>query len=371
MQYLLLVLIGAIVELAGAYAVTPPIGSYLLATAGIVWIGSIDFAVAIGISAAVLIFTAFIVYLQARKAGRIKPVEAIVLGSRKGEGNKKIFSDMNRMPFVQILISSRMGMKQLFSNVRQYITLFLLVILFTFMVINIAGLSNAFANEESVAGILGYDMNDIKISVTNMEDVTEKDIEELEKWIDNRYTIVYHSIYENSYDGLVDDMEIQLLGYSQFQTSNIIEGECQKEADEVMISSGVSEELGKGVGDTIDIAISNEGERIAYQIVGINNQVYDLEKNISISQEGLELLMPDYQPDTFLLKIEKYENMQEIIDTINKEYLADKNGISVSNERAVMIKRVNAIQTTLQAITIGVMWISLFLIALITFWYLL
>lgn len=367
MQYLLLVLIGVIVGLADAYAVTPPIGSYLLATAGIVWIGSIDFAVAIAVSAAVLIFTAFIVYLQARKAGRIKPVEAIVLGSRKGAENKKIFPDMNKMPFVQIPISSRMGMKQLFSNVRQYVTLFLLVILFTFMVTNIAGLSNAFANEESVAGILGYDINDIKINVTNTEEETEKDIEELEEWIDSRYTIVYHSIYETGYDGFVDDMQIQLLGYSEFQTSNIIEGECPKEADEVMISSGVSEELEKGVGDTIEIAASNEGEKIAYRIVGINNQVYDLGKNISISQEGLELLMPDYKPNTFLLKIEKHENMQQIINTINEEYLADKNGISVSNERAVMIKRVNAIQTTLQAITIGVMCISLFLIALITF----
>lgn len=360
MQYLFLCFAGLLAGLAGAYLVTPPIGGYLLAVSGIVWSGSIDFAAAILVSGVFLILTALIVYLQARKAAKIKPARAILFGNRKDAG-KEI-----PVRLASHFLSFRMGMKQLSGNAGQYVTLFLLVILFSFMVTNIAGLSNAFANEERVAGILGYDMNDIKITVTDADAASEDAIADLAEWIDSRYSVTCRSIYETDYDGYVEDMSIQLLGYSEFQTSNIIEGTCPEKPDEVMISSGISEELQKNVGDTVEIAISRGGTPIPYRITGINNQVYDLGKNITLSKEGLELLMPDYVPDTYLLKIAQHENMQEVIDTINREY-PDMDGVVISNERAVMQKRVNAIQTTLHAITIGVMAVSLFLVALVTF----
>jgi len=365
-QYLFIVLVGMVIGLVGAYLLTPPIGTYLMATSGIVWLGSAGIMVTLIISLSFLVFVSLIVLSQTRKARKVKPIEAIVYG-KKSNKEKKGQLSICKPPFSAIPISTRMGIKQLTSNVGQYLTLFILVIIFAFMMINISGLSNAFNSEESVAGILGYDINDLKIKISDADNISKYDVDELVEWIDERYSVKYYSIYDTNYEGYIDDSEIQLLGYTEFQASNIITGHSPQEADEIMISSGVSEDLEKSVGDTIDIALTKEGDTTTFTVVGINNQVYDMGQNITISESGLEKIVDDYAPTTFLLKIEQNEDIAGVVEAINNEYLTDKGAITISNERAVMIKRVEAIQTTLMSITIAVTIISLMLIALITF----
>lgn len=156
-----------------------------------------------------------------------------------------------------------MGIKQLFSNIGQYITLLCLAAIFSFMMINIAGLSNAFSSADSIASILGYDVNDIKIAVSKESGITGERINRLIEQINETYGVNYYSVYETSYDGYVDSSAIQILVYSNFQTSNILSGTYPKKYDEVMISSGISEEFEKNIGDTLSVSLSRDGTPFA------------------------------------------------------------------------------------------------------------
>lgn len=365
-QYLLIVMIGFALGLVGAYIVTPFIGVYLLATSGIAWIGNINITLAIGITAVFVLFVIVVVYSQARKVKKIKPIEAIVLGKQKGS-LKKAHLRIYRKPLCEVPISGRMGIKQLCSNLSQYVTLLLLVAIFSFMMINIAGLSNAFSSADSIASILGYDVNDIKITVTEESGITGERVDQLVEQINEAYGVSYYSIYETGYDGYVDNSAIQLLVYSDFQTSNILSGNYPKKYDEVMISSGISEEFERSIGDTLSISLSRDGTPFEYKIVGINNQVYDMGRNITLSESGIKQLEPSFVADTYLIKLDDNGNIPEIIKSIEQNFLFGESGIILTNERVVMMKRVEAIKTTLSGIAAGVTVISIILIAAITF----
>lgn len=128
-QYLLTVMGGFFLGVIGAYIITPFIGTYLLATSGIVWAGNVDTVLTITISAIFIVFVGSIVYSQTRKVKKIKPVEAIVLGKQQGSSEKHNIC-IYKKPFCNMPISVRMGVKQLGNNLGQYVTLFVLVAFF-------------------------------------------------------------------------------------------------------------------------------------------------------------------------------------------------------------------------------------------------
>lgn len=365
-QYLLIVMFGFALGVAGAYIVTPFIGVYLLATSGISWIGNINAVLTIGITVTFALFVSMVVYSQTRKVKRIKPIEVIVLGRQKGKSKYNRIRIYSK-PFCEVPISARMGIKQLFSNLGQYVTLLFLVAIFTFMMINIAGLSNAFSSADSIASILGYDVNDIKITVSEESGMPRERVDLLIEQINEKYGVSYYSVYETGYDGYVENSAVQLLVYSYFQTSNIISGTCPKKSDEIMISSGISEEFEKNIGDTLSISLSRDGTPFSYKIVGINNQVYDMGRNITLSENGIRELEPSFVADTFLIKIDDNGNIPETIKNIEQNILPGESGITLTNERVVIMKRVEAIKTTLSGIATGVTIISIILIAAITF----
>lgn len=365
-QYLLIAVLGFALGVTGAYIVTPFIGVYLLAASGIAWTGNIDVILAIGITVTFALFVSMVVYSQTRKVKRIKPIEAIVSGRQKGKPKHNRIRIYSK-PFCEVPISARMGIKQLFSDLGQYVTLLFLVAIFSFMMINIAGLSNAFSSADGVASILGYDVNDIKITVSEKSGVKREHVDLLVELINEKYGVSYYSVYETGYDGYVENSAVQLLVYSDFQTSNIISGNYPKSFDEIMISSGVSEEFEKNIGDTLSISLLRDGAPFTYKIVGINNQVYDMGRNITLSENGIRQLEPSFAADTFLIKIDDNGNISEAIRNIEQDILSGESGITLTNERAVMMKRVEAIKATLSGIAAGVTIISIILIAAITF----
>lgn len=364
-QYLFTVFVGLLFGLIGSYFITPILGRLLLAASGILWRGNISILLIIAISMGFLLFVGSIVLWQTRKAGKISPIEAISSGRRIQIHSRKGIL-ISKPPLNSLSISLVMSIKQLTTATRQYISLFLLSIIFSFMILTVIGLSGAFDSPEKVAGILGYDLNDLSLQITNAN-TTEQDIDKLVEMIDKEYGVNYYSVYDTNSKIYVDGNRIQLLVYSDFQTSNILKGTIPQNGKEVIISNGISEMLGKDIGDTIDISLTGDSNKVSYKVVGINNQIYRMGNNISMTAEGFKHIYPDFSPSEFLLKLGLNENLEQIIEKINGEYLKDTDGISVTNELSVTMKRVNAIQAALSAIMYGVIIISLVLIATITF----
>lgn len=365
MQYILIIAVAMILGVLGAMGVTPILGGLLLRTSGVLWKGNLSPIVLIIISILILLFALVIVYLQTRKAARISPIEAINLGKKASNSNRKGIL-LYKRPFSSIPISIRMSIKQVSTTARQYISLFILSIIFSFMILTVIGLSGAFSSSEKVASLLGYDLNDLSLKIVNTQQANGETVEKIADEIDEKYGVNYFSVYDTNTKAYADDNRTQLLIFSEFQESNLLDGAVPEAKNEIIISQGVSDELSKNVGDTIDISLSGDSEKIKYKVSGINNQIYRMGKSISMTEEGFKQINKSFLPTDYLLKVDDNNSLDKKIDEITDDILSDNPGVSIANERELTMKRIEAIQVALSSISYAVIVISLLLISVIT-----
>jgi len=365
-QYLSVVLLGSVLGVVGAYIIAPPIGSYLLSTSGILWVGNIDVLVTIILVASLLLFVGVIVLLQTKQVKKVKPIEAIVTGKRGFGKETNIVSLTDGTIFSKLPLSIRLGVKQLISGLRQYMSLLILIVIFSFMILTVLSLSNAFGTPENVSSILGYEINDIHVEITDEENLSDSEIENIFDQLDENYQITYFTSFDSRYTAYVDNYQTQLLVNSDIEETNLIDGRLPKDANEIVISNGTKDSLEKGIGDSISISIEKDGKAESYEIVGINNKVYNMGSNITMLDTGIEMLVENYSPLEYYVKIDDSTQIHNAITDIKKQYTSKSDSLNVTNEREAMMKRIIAIQNVFEVLSNVVVIISLALIALIT-----
>lgn len=365
-QYLSVVFTGSLIGILLAYMVTPAIGTFLLETSGIVWSENISIQVTVLISVLLLLFIGALIFSQINQVRKVKPVEAIAQARRESKNVKNRFlitsNWTEKMP-----LSVKMGIKQLSSKIGQYVSMLMLITIFSFMILTVISLSNVFGTDENISGILGYEINDISMEFAESNSVSEEELEEIFHKVDEKYEITYLSSYNDRYKVYSDKMQIQLLVNSEFDGTNLIEGRIPGNENEVMISSGISKSLHKKIGDTITISLEKDSKTQRYMVVGINNKVHSMGKNISMTDDGFLKLQPEYSPTQYYMKIADEDCVEQAIEEIKNEYAKKYPDISVTNERETILKRTQAISMVFRMISIIIIAISLFLIGLITF----
>lgn len=365
-QYLSVVLVGSLIGILVAYVITPPIGTFLLRTSGIVWLSNVSPLVAISMTLLLVLFIGGLIFSQTHRVKKVKPIEAIVKerrGTRQGKNRFIITSNtLMRLP-----LSVRMGIKQLSSKFGQYVSMLLLITIFSFMILTVISLSNAFGTDENISGILGYEINDISLEFSEENPISEKELENIFEKIDKKYHTTYLSSFNDRHKVYSDKTQIQLLINSEFDPSNLIEGRLPENGKEIMLSSGISKILDKKIGDTVKISLEKDSRTQSYKVVGINNKVHSLGKNISMLDTGFQRLVDDFSPTQYYLKIENASEVEDAIADIQNNYAKDNSGLSVTNERETILKRTQAINVVFRILSVLIIIISLALVWLITF----
>ena len=364
-QYFTLVFIGGFAGIYLSFFLSPSIGQYLFSISGMLWQEGIDFFVYLFVFLALNIIVLGFVYLQMRKVNKITPVKAITKGRSENSKNNKL-TNINGIFLSCFPISLRMAVKQILTKPAQYITVFFMTIIFSFMITTVTGLQNNFASDEQICAILGYDLIDVRLNVINK--ASGVNMNQILDDIDEKYNATYTSVYETNYKGYVDKDKVQLLVYSNLPETNIIKGRSAVTYNEVVVSSGISKSLDIDVGDEINISLSNDKKKEkTFIVVGINNQVYGLGKNISITVSGLEHLLEDeYIPHQYLLKLDQDGSFDDIVNEIKNVILDNQEGVSVTNEHEIIMNRIKSMQSVFLLITSVVAIVSFILIALIT-----
>ncbi|MGG5331707.1 hypothetical protein IGI46_002866 [Enterococcus sp. AZ163] len=363
-HYLSLSLLGIFSGTIGSYLISPIIGSYMLNVSGILWIGNISWAIPIIINFLLLLFIFFIMLTSIWKVFSIRPVDAII---EKNMSNSRLNFKPSffKFPLTMFGIGEKISFNQLLFSLGQHLSLLILLALFSFSIMNLVGISKSFTTVENVSHMLGYDVNDIRLDVINSEN---DDTETILAKINNDYELTYRSSFDNSHRVQLekDEKEIQLLVYSNFPESNVTKGRVPKKDNEVIISGGIEDDYSKTIGDKLKVK-TKDGLSKQYNIVGIYNQVYDMGKNIGLTEDGARSLLSTFSPSQYLLKVESSENIDSVIDHIENTHKALLDGINLSNERKFVLTRIQTIQNVLYVISILVIVISLVLITLITY----
>lgn len=218
----------------------------------------------------ILIF--IVIMIKTREITRIRPIDLI-----REEGNYASKYYRNKLTINDLNID--IGIRELLSNKKRYIGLFIITILLTLFT-GIVGRLNAWLgpNGEGLMNAFSVAAHDIGV-----EPKVHIDMDELEQIIKNYadiesvYALAMQSVRINGSDttaNIINDA-------SWF---HILKGESPQNSDEIVITKMLASDLNINIGDTV--TINKEHNFQEYKVVGIYECANEMGSNIGMIREG-------------------------------------------------------------------------------------
>lgn len=304
------------------------------------------------ISVAFLVICILVLLGMLYKVKRISPVNAITNQTQKNTISRGSILSPKFLPFF-----IRYALKQILSKFKQYVSLLIVVILFSSLLYSLLGLNYSFSKKDNVYGILGLPQNDLVLSSNKMND-----IEEVERKIANDYDVSFSQTFSQTTLKIGNENVVTMVYGKIPSTIKVIKGNVPVNSDEIIIGNNLAKTLHKSVGDEVNIKTNNEKDK-KYKIVGLYNSVNNLGKEAYILNSGYEKLGWPVKTNQKVIQFKKHEDVDKILD---KNYNLDTSVI-ISNARSSTDNLIKVIQNALFFILLIVSVISLVLSALITF----
>ena len=304
------------------------------------------------ISVAFLVICILVLLGMLYKVKRISPVNAITNQTQKNTISRGSILSPKFLPFF-----IRYALKQILSKFKQYVSLLIVVILFSSLLYSLLGLNYSFSKKDNVYGILGLPQNDLVLSSNKMSD-----IEEVERKIANDYDVSFSQTFSQTTLKIGNENVVTMVYGKIPSTIKVIKGNVPVNSDEIIIGNNLAKTLHKSVGDEVNIKTNNEKDK-KYKIVGLYNSVNNLGKEAYILNSGYGKLGWPVKTNQKVIQFKKHEDVDKILD---KNYNLDTSVI-ISNARSSTDNLIKVIQNALFFILLIVSVISLVLSALITF----
>lgn len=364
LQYLMTSGAGTIVGVIAGIFTTPFIGKILLNSTGIFWSGNLTAPIALFVILAILAVIASISYFTARKAAKISPVRAISFGKAPVHFSSKLNVPLARLNFLPL--SVKMAVKQMMTKLKQYSTLIGITAIFTFMIITITTLVGNFSTTANIYKLFGIDNYDIGIFSSNNDTCPPQKLDQMVKDIDKTYGV--KSTSTTAYvQTKIDDMSVTGLIKGSFDSTkdSLIEGKLPQFDNEIAITPLISEALGKGIGETVEISGKN-GIKCKYLITCKIQCISEMGKVICMPVSAYKRIVPNYKPMNRTVTLKQYANIDAIVDKMKGQYKASENGISITNTKTSNDKMITTVQSSISVASTIVFSLTFVLIACIT-----
>ncbi len=278
-----------------------------------------SFPVLEGVLLTILLFvvTACYILLFTRKISRVSPVNAI----RSGK-NDVYFENRFNTPVARWCLRTSLGLRQITSAPKRYISVILVTSLLVFTVITVE-LMGGFVKSRDALGSMGEPFCEIEFAFNNqVEDGTIENIENIVKSHTDITGRVYKSHLYVSING--ESVMLSVKAYPE-EYSSVYKGREVKYDNEIVISEQVARLLDIDIGDTV--TIGRRDFSADYIVVGFWQTMNDTGKAISMSLDGLSRLKED--PDVkytvdhlnmYKLSIEDTSEGPKIVDEIKEQY---------------------------------------------------
>lgn len=223
----------------------------------------------------IMILVSFFSIITARRAGKIKPLQAIKYGrAEEGSGNIKItLKQIGNMP-----ISLLLAIKQIFAKLKQSVVIVLSLSFIIFLSITMASILDTFRGDRIIEDFTSIPIGDMTIGY-NGEASSEEILSELKdlEEIDNAIGLVHDinsSVYSNKHDKQLMIARTLVYGNTDSFGISLLKGISPRGGNEILFTTKLSEETGKDIGDYVNIK-TPWGEK-KYLITGLYQSIVNL-----------------------------------------------------------------------------------------------
>ena len=229
------------------------------------------------------IVTSIYVFLFTRRVNRTSPVKAI-----NGSKEDYYFESRLNMPITKKGLGFTLGLRQISSAPKRYISIFIVSALLIFSVISVELMSTYIESKNALIA-MGEPFFDIEFAFQNKK--PEYKVKDVEDIVEKYSEIESKSYKSHVYVSINGESVICVVKAYPEVLSSTYKGREVKYDNEVVITEQIAELLDVGIGDTI--SLGRKGLSEEYVITGIFQTMNDTGKAISVSLEGLSRLKKD------------------------------------------------------------------------------
>lgn len=359
LQYIIAGIVGSFLGLIGSAYVTNLLGNEFVSLTGLIWNGKLEIGLSMLAVSVLFLFIALFTFIKTKKIARISPVQAISLGHEAVYFKGRIDLYVDKMKHIPL--SMKLIIKSVVSNMREYVSTLLVIILLTTFTI-MATSMNQLTKDENLSSMIGT--LDSHITVRFSSDEVRPMIEDIRKTIEEKTSITKEYSTTNSYF-MVDGT--QLLGRVMDHTDGVlqpaIEGKNPEFDNEIAITEVVKDELGKDIGDTV--IIDNNGVQKEFLIVGICKNMNDVGHNFTILLDGVHKMSPKFDIMNVSFCVDDASKVEEIVKTLKVQLKEYEDEISITNEQKEIDSSYDTIRMVIMGVTMVIYLISLLFIAIV------
>lgn len=365
-QFLLITCVAVPIGLVGGYFMTQLVFRDLISA-----IGAINFNIswlwpAITTFFAFLIGILIITYRTASQAGQIQPVTAIRFGGppqRSFAGSKFSLFTLRSNSKLPIFL----GLRFLMSNKKRAFLMFIGLLFVVFVQVLYTNVDNSVLNLADNRPSWGYSNTDLFIDSTTPLQENEEDIfKEYLEDDDRVKEVVKMGVYVANIPAQKDKAPQTFVGFiydDELEKLDLVnlEGRHPVFETEISIGTNSAKELGKGLGDTLEIFM--EGQLVPFTITGIYQNLSNLSEGFKMRLEGIQELNPLYQLGRYNVILHEEESPSEFRDDLLKTY-GSTYKIRIDSESQTQLKSIiDGIKRVFQLVAIlflGVLFLTVF-----------
>ncbi|MFY0519785.1 ABC transporter permease [Lysinibacillus sp. UGB7] len=358
LQFVLIAFSAGVVGVALSYCLMPFIGSIISSLSGLIWYQKFDMIINLANIFIVAFSVVFVTLISAFRVRKILPITALRGGIQTHSFRKNYFPLENTGGGLHFLLA----IKSMLSNVKQNIMILLIIIALTFAsVFSVVLYYNIASDKTAFVNLFGIEPANVMISVKPGADTTEllshiKQMDQVSKVnifdfistkIDNK--TVFTNVTEN---------------YNQFENNVVYEGRQPKYDNEISISWVVSNQINKGIGDTVEVEYGTETVR--FLVTGLSQSIGNLGQIAALTMDGIQQLQSDYKGTTLYVYLDGISN-QNFIENVHEQYgdyIVETLDIAenIESQTGMYTAAVFAVMTMVLTITVLVVVMILYLV---------
>ena len=279
LQYLMIAAAGSIIGSVISLLTFGAIGDIVASTSGLLWVNSMNIVPVLLSFGIICGFTALVTFMVTRKYKKITPINAL----RQGESNHSF--KKNPMPLNKhaLPLNLHLGVKRFCKNLKNGITLFIVVSLLVFISVLVFSISYNFnVDRTAMIQMVGLEMSDVWVQTD-----PNVDIYELEAAINSHDDVNRTLLIGNAACSIdkIDSYVVYLDDYSALLGNTVIKGRNPELYNEIALGSIMTQSTGKKVGDTVTIEIG--GAELSYIVVGITQDIGNAGNYSNITSEAV------------------------------------------------------------------------------------
>jgi putative ABC transport system permease protein len=311
LQFVFIALLASVAGIALSYGLMPFFGEIISTLSGLIWQQRFDLSLNVVSLFLVVMSVVIVTLLSAIRIRRIPPVSALRGGIQTHSFRKNHFPLENTRGGLHFLLA----IKSAVANAKQNMMILFIVIALTFAsVFAVVLYYNITSDKTAFVNLFGAEPANVYIDVKPDTDTRKlmNDIEQMD-----------HVRKVNIFDLIKTDIDGQPVytnvteSYSQLENNVVYEGRQPKHKNEVSISWVVSDQIHKGIGDTVEVEFGNEKRN--YLVTGLSQAMGNSGQVAALTLEGIQQVDSDYKGLTIYVYLDGISN-KDFIRKVQKEY---------------------------------------------------